>query len=826
MKRHNLALALSALFASSAAHADIIISEYIEGSSNNKAVEFFNAGSTEINLSTYVLEVYSNGDTEAGNTVALEGTLPPNGIFVVAHPQASGEIKALANKTGNLFYNGNDALVLKNGDTVVDSMGQVGVAEYWASEGVEMAEQSLRRKASITSGDTNPDDVYQPHVEFDAFPRDNIDDLGSHLGHGSVEAPEPEPAPDFGACGDPATLISAVQGAGLSSPIIDSEIVIEAIVTADHQTGNKALNGFFLQEEDADHDGDASTSEGIFVYHTDTDVQVGDKVRIAGLVAEYYDLTQLKNITNITVCGTGQTVTPATFSLPVSSMNDFEAVEGMLVQFDHAVEVNDTEKLAQFGEFGIVKERLYTPTQVAAPGELEEADVKLHTLWIDDARSITNAEDVPFPAGGLSALNSLRLGTEITNPVGVVHYSFDKYRLLPTADLQYVDTNPRMDTPDFVDQGDLRVASFNVENLFNGDGQGGGFPTERGANTPEEYERQLSKVVAALDAMNADIIGLNEVENDGFDEHSTIAQLVEALNAVSDSEWAFVSFGDASYIGTDAITNAMIYRTDRVAETGTAVFTTDVPFDYGSRPPIAQTFHDLANEDEVTVVVNHFRSKGGCKNDAAEGDKDSGDGQGCWNATRVSAAEKLLEWLGGDLTGRAVDDVLIIGDFNAYGMEDPLQVFVDAGMTDLQMKELGSDNLTYMYRGLAGSLDHAFASPSLSEKVVDVVNWAINADEPAALDYNMEYKSEFLIANYFNADPFRSSDHDPVVVAIATVEGDTGDNDGGDPDVDDGGSTPPGGNETPNLDHATTSGSFPIWLGLGALVLGLVRRRA
>ncbi|WP_051986579.1 ExeM/NucH family extracellular endonuclease [Pseudidiomarina atlantica] len=828
MKRHNLALAVSALLASSAAHADIIISEYIEGSSNNKAIEFYNAGTTEINLSTYVLEVYSNGSTTAGNTVALEGTLPANGIYVVAHPSASDAIQALADKTGNLFYNGNDALVLKNGDTVIDSMGQVGVDEAWASDGVAMAEQSIRRKDSVLSGDTDPSDAYFPSDTFNAGERDDISNLGQHLGFGSggEPEPEPEPAPEFGACGDSATLISAVQGSGFSSPVVGNEVVVEAVVTGVFLDGDRPLDGFFLQEEDADQDADASTSEGVFVYHQDTAVAVGDVVRLAGAVSEYYDSTQISGLTGITVCSTGASVTPANFSLPVAEMAEFEAVEGMLVSFEHDVVVTNTETLGRYGEFWIAAERLFTPTQVAEPAAGSGVNYGLNAMLIDDAQGGSNPAVVPFPAGGLSALNPLRLGTEITRPTGVINYSFSEYRLLPTSDLQYVDTNPRTDSPVLADEGDLRVASFNVGNFFNGDGAGNNIDSGRGADNAAELERQLDKLVAAIVGMNADIIGLQEIENDGFAETSALAQLVAEVNAVDTAEWAYVTFGDAQYIGGDEITNALIYRTDRVAETGTAVFTTDEPFDFGNRPPIAQTFHDLVNEDEVTVVVNHFRSKGGCSDSAAAGDQDNNDGQGCWNATRVQAAETLMAWIAGDPTGRDVEDVLIIGDLNAYGMEDPIQALVAGGYADLQMDVLGAQNHTYVFDGLSGSLDHALASASLSEKVVAVANWHINSDEPEVLDYNTEYKDETQQAALYSVDPFRSSDHDPVVVAIATVQGDTGDNDGGDPDVDDGGSAPPTEEEAPNLDHATTSSSFPVWFAFGALVLALFRRRA
>ncbi|MGI0153629.1 ExeM/NucH family extracellular endonuclease [Pseudidiomarina sp. WS423] len=843
MKRHNIALALTALLASSAASADIIISEYIEGSSNNKAIELFNTTDATVDLSQYALQRFSNGGTSPAN-IALSGTLAAKSTYVLVHSSANATLKGYADiETTDINHNGDDGWALVKGDVIVDSFGKLGEdpGTAWESGDVSTVNMTLRRKDAVMTGDSNFEDAFDPAVEWDAFAQDTFDGLGSHAGYaGSDPEPEPEPEPEpteFGVCGDSAHRISAIQGNALSeatgaSPLVGQIVIVEAVVTGVYKSGERPLNGFFLQEEDAHQDDDPNSSEGIFVYSpTDTYAPVaGQLVRIQGEVAEYFNGTQLSNISNMVVCAEGQDVTPAALELPLTSRDEFERFEGMLVQVQHPVVVTGTDQLGQYGEFKVADERLMTPTEIAAPGEPAKAVAAAkaaRVFRIDDARSVTNATDVPFPPGGLSADNTLRLGTEITNPQGIMHYSFDEYRLLPTQDLQFVDVNPRTTAPAAAEMGDVRVAVFNLLNLFNGDGQGGGFPTERGANNILEYDRQLPKAVAAILGLQADVVGLIELENDGNGENSMLVQLVAALNDAGDSEWAFVNVGGSGIIGGDAITNAIIYRTDRVAETGTGVFTTQVPFDYGSRPPVAQTFKDLVNEDEFTFVVAHLRSKGSCSSSAADGDKDTGDGQGCWNATRVAAVEKLQEWLAGHPTGRTDEDVIVMGDMNAYTMEDPITAMVEGGFTNLKaaFAEEGQATYTYWYRDESGSLEHAFGSEAMTAKVVAAQAWHINVDEPKVFDYNLEYKDIPLDTQYYNEDPYRSSDHDPVIVAFTTVESNPDDDGGTDPDIEDPGAETPE-EEHVNIDHATTSSSFPLWFGLVALLMAGFRRRA
>jgi hypothetical protein len=110
---------------------------------------------------------------------------------------------------------------------------------------------------------------------------------------------------------------------------------------------------------------------------------------------------------------------------------------------------------------------------------------------------------------------------------------------------------------------------------------------------------------------------------------------------------------------------------------------------------------------------------------------------------------------------------LIIGDLNAYAMEDPVTAIKAGGYTDLIDTFIGSSEAySYVFMGQSGYLDHALASSELVGQISGITDWHINADEPRVLDYNMEYKSAEQIISLYNADPYRASDHDPVIVGI------------------------------------------------------------
>ncbi len=764
-----LALVLASL--SAPASADLIISEYIEGSSNNKAIELYNNADTELSLEGYTLGLYSNGSSSVGNSIDLSGTLAANTTYIISNPSADAAILDIADKTSTVtYYNGDDALVLTKDGVVVDSFGQVGVdpGSFWSDDTVQTQNKTLRRKNSITTGRTDSTATFNPSDEWEQFDIDTFDGLGSHAGDGgTAPAPDPEPEPlEPLVCGADKTLISAVQGAGEASPLVDTLVEIEGVVTADFQ-GEDGLDGFFVTSLAADVDNDPMTSEGLFVYFTDTDVNVGDHVRVQGTVDEYYDSTQLADVTQIAVCGTDEVASATSISLPLESQADLEAYEGMLVSLDQTLVVTNNYGLGRYGEVELATERLYQGTQVALPGDAAnavEAANLTKKILLDDGSTAQNSDPSAYPAPGLSAENTLRTGDTVNAVTGVVTYSFSTYRIHPTVTPQFIATNAREDAPEQSEEADLRIASFNVLNYFNGDGQGGGFPTSRGADSEEEFVRQEAKLVSAISAMQADVVGLMEIENDGFGEFSAIASLVNALNdADSANNYAFVDFNVAQ-IGTDEITTALIYRADKVEEVGTAAITTDYPFDYSNRAPIAQSFKSLSTDEVFTVSVAHLKSKGSCGDDNND---DLGDGQGCWNEIRTEAADAFTDWLDNKPTGVDDEDIILVGDMNAYAMEDPIRKFDEKGYKNV-VAELDGDTLSYSYSfsGRAGSLDHALATESLLSKVVAANDWHINADEPIVLDYNLEFKSEGHQSTLYAEGPYRASDHDPVIVDI------------------------------------------------------------
>jgi uncharacterized protein len=324
--------------------------------------------------------------------------------------------------------------------------------------------------------------------------------------------------------------------------------------------------------------------------------------------------------------------------------------------------------------------------------------------------------------------------------------------------------------------GTIRVAAFNLLNYFNTfdactGGVGGEATRCRGAGDAVEFERQWRKTVAAITAMHADIVGITEIENDGYGPASAIVHLVDRLNdAAGADRFRFIDAdagaGQVNALGTDAIRVGLIYRSDRVSPVGRTAALNTTRFVNGgesgprNRPALAQAFAD-GDGGVVVVSVNHFKSKGGgCDV------PDAGDGQGNCNGARVVAAQELAAWLAGDPTRAGTDNVLIIGDLNAYARENPLTVLGQAGYTNLIPPDGERPAYSYVFNGQWGSLDYALASPALVPQVTGAAAWHINADEPPVLDYSMRFKTAQQVESLYRPDPFRSSDHDPILVDV------------------------------------------------------------
>ncbi|NJO02188.1 MAG: ExeM/NucH family extracellular endonuclease [Bacteroidia bacterium] len=352
---------------------------------------------------------------------------------------------------------------------------------------------------------------------------------------------------------------------------------------------------------------------------------------------------------------------------------------------------------------------------------------------------------------------------------GILDKSFGSYRLRSTEPetLRFDSIPPRPLNPPAVG-GRLQVVSYNVFNLFSTLDEGrpvcgpnGDFC--RGADTPEELEKQITKLVAAIIRLDADVLGLQELENHP-QSHPTLALLVDRLNQAGTERYAYLATGP---VGLQTIKVGIIYKPDKVSPVGDfAVLTQalDPRFDEGlNRAALAQTFQENTSGERFTLVVNHFKSKNPPNNPASADprDLDQGDGQGAFNFTRREAAQALLDWLARDPTQSQDPDFLVVGDLNSYRHEDPIRVFLNRAYVNLVDRFSGASAYSFVFYGQEGTLDYALANPSLATQVSRAAVWHINADEARALDYR-NFNQDAL----YQPDPYRSADHDPVVVGL------------------------------------------------------------
>jgi predicted extracellular nuclease len=369
----------------------------------------------------------------------------------------------------------------------------------------------------------------------------------------------------------------------------------------------------------------------------------------------------------------------------------------------------------------------------------------------------------------------MRIGYSVPALAGVMHGWKNNYTVIP-SNIVIDPTAPRTVEPVIAQDANLVIVGMNVLNYFNGDGLGEGFPTSRGAPSYEALIMQTDKIVSALTVMNADVIALMEIENDGFDENSAIQSLVTALNIMQSegNEYTFINPG-VSTIGTDEISVGLLYRNQKLQAIGsTAILDSsnsplnengEVLFvDTKNRPSLIQSFS--FEGDTFTLSVNHLKSKGSACDEADEGL----DGQGNCNQSRTNAAQALTEFLATNPTGIATDKVMILGDLNAYSQEDPMQLFYQNGFENLKYTDKATEEkpFSYSYSGFLGSLDHALSSSALTDNVLSVDAWHINSVEDSTMDYLTEENGQTYssIDNYAAPDAYRSSDHDPIIVAL------------------------------------------------------------
>lgn len=582
------------------------------------------------------------------------------------------------------------------------------------------------------------------------------------------------------ACHHAPTLISAIQGSTETSPLVGQTLTAKGVVTK-LLTHTNSHQGFIIQEEDSDQDGDSNTSEALFIQdigHLTSDIKQGDVVAVHGEVIEANGITQLKALTGIEKCADSATVTPHKLTLPFAANQDFESLENMLVTFEQTLTVTDTDNLTRFGQMTLASGgKLNKPTQAKLPGNDAIAlknDNAVNQIIMDDGlndatASSQNPSTIRFDGfGDFSYENTIRAGYQLNNLTGIWYYGTNQldaktadtqYRLIPNQAINFDKQNSRENhntVPDI--KGNVRIASLHLENLFfkltdgnnNNCGPQSNLPC-LGAESAESMPRQITKIVSTLKAIDVDIVGLMTMENHPTD--NTLKLLINTLNQAMGSEvYTYLNTGT---IGVRATKVALIYKSGTVTPVGD--FSVLAYEDDLNHPSLIQAFKPTAkpsDDNTVTVIVNHFQERtGDC---SSLGDNNKNDGQEQCSATRLKAAQALTK----HITDKAYPQVVVLGHLGAFRKEDTIRELTDKGLINLADNYV-DNSYTASQKGEWGTLDYIFINQALDAKVKGMTEWHINADEPKSLSYHNE--------KYYNSTVLRSSSYDPVFMGLELV---------------------------------------------------------
>lgn len=806
--------ALAAAPAAQAAPADhLVIDEvYVNGGSSgasfkNKYVEVHNPTGSPVDVAGWSVQYRSaTGTGNFSGVIALgDHTVPAGGTLLVGansnnattNPGADlptpdvASTVAFAGGGGTLALTRTTTPLTGAPSTVLADPAVVDLVGYGSSttfEGSAAATGTSLTKAVRRTGGTDTNDNRADLSAADPTP--------TACGTACDSAPAPvEPAP--------VVPIAEIQGTGTASPIVGQRVTTRGVVTAAYPDGG--FDGAYIQTEgtgDVDVDTHRA-STGLFVASAALadDVEIGDHLEVTGTVEESSGLTQLAVPAGGWTVLTEPAVAPkaAEVAFPLDDTQR-ESLEGMLLAPQGAYTVTNNFATNSFGEVGLAAgtRPLPQPTDVVRPRTQAYTDLVADNarrlITLDDGASVNyvnGSKDVPLP--WLTADNEVRQGAPTTFVAPVVLDFRFGWKLQPTTRLTGVADAPatfgatraQERTPAPV-EGELKLASFNVLNYFPTTGEkyvasGRGTCTyfrdragtpittnsctnngPRGAATDESLARQQTKIVKAINGLGADVVALQELENSatlGQPRDTALQTLVAALNADAGADvWAgAASPTTVPSTGEDVIRPAFIYRTSTVETAGEARILDDPAF-ANARAPLAQEFRakGVADSDFV-VIANHFKSKGSGSGENA----DQRDGQGASNPDRVRQARALVAFVDDVEKSAGTDRVLLAGDFNSYSKEDPMQVLEDAGFTNVT--DRFSEEDTYQFGGLLGSLDHVFASPSATRRVRGADVWRINAPEAIAREYS---RFNYNVTNLFDTSPFRASDHDPTIVGL------------------------------------------------------------
>lgn len=702
MRRILIVIAL-ALFSVPAFAQGLFFSEYIEGSSNNKALEIFNGTASAVNMANYQIKMYFNGSASAGLTISLAGSVAAGDVFVVAHSSAAAAILAQADAfNGAGWYNGDDAVVLYHVPTAtnVDVIGQIGFdpGSEWGSGLVSTADNTLRRKTTVTTGDTNGSNAFVPATEWDGFATDTFGDLGTYTG--IVVPPPPPPVSVY--------EIFQIQGSGNATPYANTVVETrDNIVTA---VGNQ---GFFIQTPDYRADASTATSNGIYVFTGSAPtVQVGQQVDVKGTVMEFFNFTEFTNSGLVVTVDASNQPLPATVTLAPGYSN-FEPLEGMLVRVTNGTAVDGTD---QFGETMIVAA---SSRPFRTPGLGGDAHPEI--LDVD-------------PTGLGGAAPSIIGGATGVAAEGPLAFDFGDYSIWSTS-LSF--TNPPYPRPvRGRNAGEFTVGAQNMFRLFDlvNDPD-----VDDDVPSAAAYATRLAKISDHVrnNLGSPDVLAVSEVEN-----MTSLSDLADKIN-FDEAGLNYVPYlmegNDVGGIDVGFLVRDTV-AVDSVEQLG-ATDTWNDPQNPGAllndRPPLLLRGSYTGNGAPfpIAVIAVHQRSLLSIETVRTQ-------------LKRQTQAENLAGYINALPAGTRL---VVTGDFNAFEFDDG---YVDvmgiltstANLTNQVFLSPANERYSYVEQGVAQVLDHSITSSAMNPWVRDLNFAHANADKP------------------FEANP--ASDHDGVVLYV------------------------------------------------------------
>lgn len=413
--------------------------------------------------------------------------------------------------------------------------------------------------------------------------------------------------------------------------------------------------------------------------------------------------------------------------------------DGKMVELNQILYVTNIGNWNKYGEITLSSKRLMSPTEIALPGSDEYYSLVQSNNFDQLILSDGSSDIYPTPRPWTGEKDYIRTGAYTTHIVGRFTIEEYGYTITPTEEPVF-ENNIRPTMAEDLGDYDVKVCGFNLKYYL-----ASNWGTGYGPETEEEAEQQHRKIVKALLAIDADVFGLVEIQQ-GQD---ALQKLADALNAI-DSEAEYTYINDGTQVYGSYTKAGYLYKSSKLTPVR-QLQSNDTGVKNRKK---AQGFQVKNTGEKFVFMINHFKAKSG----KGSGDNaDKGDGQSTYNGDRVREATAVNTFAKSCTSYFGDSDVLIMGDLNAYSMEDPIRVFTDAGYTNLIKEYEGEEGYSYSYRGTLGCLDHALANESILGQVTGCEVFHINTDESTVFAYD---------GYSYQDNMYRSSDHDPVVVGL------------------------------------------------------------